>query len=166
MELVINHKEQEYLVIFDDDDAEVVSKYAWNIQINRSGVVYARGILRGSDSKRKFYMHRVLMNAPMNRLVDHKNGNGLDNRKCNLRSATRRQNAFNSRPMWKYKLKGIEFDKGRWAARMEYHGLRISLGRFDTKEEAAKAYDLVAIKLHGEYARLNFPEQGKAAEHG
>jgi hypothetical protein len=106
-------------------------------------------------------IHREIMNAPDGLLVDHKNGDGLDNRRSNLRLATHSQNQCN-----KLKIKtkvtsqyvGVHFDKRRsqWATSIRNNGKTIWLGRFDSEIDAAKAYDQAAKKHHGEFARLNF----------
>ena len=103
------------------------------------------------------------MRAPRGLLVDHRNGDGLDNRRDNLRLATHSENMMN-RPKIKSpttsRFVGVYFDKARrlWVARIHLNGKCIWLGRFATEIEAAKAYDEAAKKYHGEFARLNFPE--------
>jgi len=94
-------------------------------------------------------------------VVDHINGNGLDNRKANLRLATRRQNQFNRRQRCDAvlsKYKGVTFRKktNKWLVRIGYCGRRINLGLFDNETDAAKAYDEAAKELFGEFAALNF----------
>lgn len=156
MELVLKYKEKSCVVLLDDEDFEVVSKYKWSIQCNKSGIYYARGHIRGERGK--FYMHRIITNCPRNRLIDHINGNGLDNRKTNLRKCTKTENSFNTRGTRKYPYKGIERSFEKWAASITYRGIRAWLGRYDTMEEAAKAYDVFAEKIHGEFFNPNFPE--------
>jgi len=127
--------------------------------------MYAARVLRKTEFGwlRTVYLHRVIMNAPKGLLVDHRNNNGLDNRRENLRLATHSQNMIN-RPKTKSKTTsrfvGVYFQKnrGKWAARINYQKNQIWLGRFDNEIDAAKAYDAAAKKYHGEFARLNFSE--------
>jgi hypothetical protein len=95
-------------------------------------------------------------------VVDHINGNGLDNRRCNLRICTPAQNGLNSRPRvdGKSRFKGVFPHGDRWRAKV---GGR-HLGLFDDEVEAAKARDRLARKLHGKFARLNFPPQNPSEE--
>ena len=106
-------------------------------------------------------MHRQVMKYEGELFVDHINGNGLDNRKDNLRLATPEENKHNSRKRGgrgQSKYKGVTLDKkkNQWRVRIGYKGKRIFLGCFDDEIEAAKAYDGSAKELYGEYARLNF----------
>ena len=102
------------------------------------------------------------MRAPVELLVDHRNNNGLDNRRDNLRLATSSQNNCNSRKRKNTtsQFRGVCFckAKGKWDANINLAGKRIWLGSFDSEIEAGKAYDEAAKKCHGEFARLNFPE--------
>jgi hypothetical protein len=112
-------------------------------------------------------MHRVIMNAPADRFVDHKHGEGLDNRKENLRIVTCAQNQYNRRKMTtrqtSSKYKGVYFRKNykKYCAQIRYKGKRMHLGYFDNETDAAKAYDEAAKKLFGEFARLNFPNESQ-----
>ena len=104
-------------------------------------------------------MHREIIKVPDNLVVDHINHNGLDNRKANLRPATKAQNAWN-RKIHTGKFKGVTWSKGRkkWFVRLRCAGKRISIGFFDDQIEAAKAYDEAAKKYRGQFAVLNFNE--------
>lgn len=108
-------------------------------------------------------MHREIMNANDDRLVDHRNCDSLDNRKSNLRFATRAENMQNRRKRknTSSRYMGVCFCKqtGKWTSIIVYNKKSIWLGRFDSEIEAAKAYDEAAKKYYGEFARLNFPEK-------
>ncbi len=114
------------------------------------------------------FLHREILDAPKGTLVDHENGDSLDNRRANLRFATPAQNTYN-RPKIRGKTAskyiGLYFIKEikKWGARIRYQGKRIYLGSFETQIEAAKAYDEAAKKYHGEFARLNFTEENRLA---
>lgn len=89
--------------------------------------------------------------------IDHVNGNPADNRISNLRDCSRRENTRNVRTHRDTAsgLKGAYRDKKRWTSRICIDGKNVHLGMFDTAEDAAKAYDEAAKKLHGRFARIN-----------
>lgn len=103
-------------------------------------------------------MHRLILSAPKNLEVDHKNGNTLDNRRSNLRLCTRSQNAANI-PTNRAKsgLRGVYFSKqkNKWKATITEGGREKHLGYFLDKESAARAYDKAAEESFGDFARLN-----------
>jgi len=106
-------------------------------------------------------MRKLIIKIPPGMFIDHINHNGLDNRKANLRPATRTQNIWHrkkfKRPS-RSQYKGIDWSKTqkKWRARIRVNGKRIYLGSFDNELEAAKAYDEAAKRYHGEFASLNF----------
>ncbi len=103
-------------------------------------------------------LHRLIMNAPKGMLVDHKNRNTLDNRKKNLRLCTRAQNMWNRKATnATSKYKGVTYFKrvGKWIAMITANKNKIYLGIFFKEEDAARAYNKAAKKLHGKFARLN-----------
>lgn len=106
--------------------------------------------------KRYERFHRLILNAKLPLQVDHINGNGLDNRKNNLRMVTSQQNNFNRKPI-NSKYKGVAFHKScnSWEAKICLNQKRIYIGMFKTDKEAAQAYNLKAIELFGEFAYLN-----------
>lgn len=102
-------------------------------------------------------MHRILIDAEKGIDIDHKNHNGLDNRKENLRAVTRSQNSYNSYPKRNNKHKGITFIKRakKWAAKIGINYRQVHLGYFSNINDAMEAYDKAAIKYYGEYAFTN-----------
>jgi len=102
------------------------------------------------------------MGTEEGKVIDHINSNGLDNRKANVRFATAQQNCWNQRKQRgnsSSKYKGVHWEKKRnqWRARITFKGRVVRRGRFETEQEAAKAYDGKARELFGEFASLNFP---------
>lgn len=140
----------------DLEDKELVAKFNW-FCIDCSGVLYAARWSRKSEggSKRMILMHRSLINARSELDVDHKNHNGLDNRKDNLRECTRSQNNYNLRKNSKNTsgFKGVYYepDRNLWCAKIRINGTRKNLGRFKTAEEAYKAYCAASFEHHKEF---------------
>ena len=105
-------------------------------------------------------MHRVIMNAPDHLFVDHIDRNGLNNRRSNLRLCTHAQNSCNKSPRNRHsRYKGVGRDKRgkKWTARIHSGNKTCHLGTFASEIEAARAYDEMAKKLHGQFACLNLP---------
>lgn len=112
---------------------------------------------------KSYLLHRLIFlwnHGYMPDYIDHANRNPRDNRIENLREATRSNNSSNSIRQNKNGFRGVTLVKGkidRWCARIKFKGKFTRLGIYDTKEEAAKAYDKKAIELQGPFAVLNFP---------
>lgn len=143
--------------IVDAEDYEWLSRYKWHVTPSpRSGTFYARR----SRGKGGVLMHREIMNPPEGMVVDHINGNGLDNRRCNLRICTQAENSRNSckHSDGKSRFIGVYPHRDKWEVivtheRKDHYG-----GSFTDEVEAARARDRLALQLHGQFARLNFPE--------
>ena len=106
-------------------------------------------------------MSRLILDCNSKELADHENHDTLDNRRANLRKATKRQNTFNQRKARDNTsgFKGVTWRKGLAVARIRGNGKLLHIGSFLTAEEAARAYDEAAIRYHGEFAFLNFPKR-------
>jgi len=105
-------------------------------------------------------MHRIIMDAEKGEEIDHRDGNGLNNQRCNLRLCTHRQNLMNRRKTHKRcssKFRGVSWEKrsGKWCAQIMIHYRHIHLGYFDDEVLAALAYNEAATKHFGEFAHLN-----------
>jgi hypothetical protein len=138
----------------DAADYEWLNQWTWHQ--GWSGYA-ARG-----DGGKTILMHRQIMQPPEGMLVDHIDGNGGNNCRCNLRICTHQENQRNMRKQKRAvsRFKGAFYDKryDRWYSRYRYGGKYQFLGYFDTEIEAAQAYDLAAVQWFGEFANLNFPQ--------
>ena len=157
---------QGYFAIVDPADYERLSRYKWRLRKTKGKhVLYAERSIRRTDGKySRRLMHRQLIRPPDGYVIDHINGDGLDNRRANLRLATAAQNAWNAgRRGGRSGYKGVwrAKDKGLWRAAIVCHGKRKHLGYFQDKREAAKACDRAACEYHGRFAVLNFPGPSK-----
>lgn len=144
--------------LIDEEDMPLIAGLSWSSQRTSSGI-YAKSWFDGGN----VYMHRWILRIPRGdrRIVDHINGDTLDNRKSNLRITDKYGNARNRRPNLMRagsKYKGVSWSKSRWVAKIRHMGRHIHLGRFQCETDAALAYDRAARDLFGEFAYLNFPE--------
>ncbi len=148
--------------IVDPERYEELAKYKWfAVRFGRGfyalRMVKARG---GGVRQKNVRMHRVILDVPEGKFIDHINHNGLDNRTANLRLATRQQNSWNKRKQegnCSSQYKGVTWLKseGKWQVRIVCNGRKIFIGYFDDEKAAARAYDAKAKELFGDYASLN-----------
>lgn len=145
-------KGETHVMKIDYDDWEKLKNNKWFINKTKEGYLYVRNRRRG-------YLHRIVNNTPKNLVTDHINGNKLDNRKCNLRSATTAQNTCNLqvRSTSRSGFRGVSFHgiAKKYLAQISVGKKYFYLGLFETAEEAALAYNAAAIKYHKQFARLN-----------
>jgi hypothetical protein len=138
----------------DVADFEWLSQYRW-FAMKRNGGGYYAITRRGP---RSISMHRLIMGEPKGLVVDHIDGNGLNNCRCNLRICTSQQNNCNRQPRpGASAFIGVHRRRGRWHARVVNKGEPTNSGLFDDEIEAALARDLITLAVHGPYARFNFP---------
>lgn len=137
----------------DDEDFDELSQFNWQAGVQASGTVYA---VRHGGVR----MHRVILNAPKGRLVDHADHDGLNNQRFNLRLTDYTGNCRNStsRRGSSSRFLGVDRNEGSWRARIQVEKRNLFLGRFPSEAEAAQAYDEAAREHFGAFANLNFKE--------
>lgn len=146
--------------IVSAQDYKQLSQYNWCAIRNRHNWYAVRNV-KVAGGRKLYAMHRQILQLPANNViqVDHHNGNGLDNRRRNLRIAGRTQNQQNCRqPRHNTSgYKGVCWDKNRqqWLVSVTKHSKAHFIGRFNSRRQAAIAYNRAAVKLHGCFARLN-----------
>jgi hypothetical protein len=154
--------EGEWAVV-DQKDYYRLGNSNWYL-VGKKGRLYAAHNVKADGSLMvQVRLHREIMQPTNGLLVDHRNGNGLDNRRANLRLATHTQNMHNCRKRKNATSQfiGVCLDKKRklWESTITSNGKKIYLGRFKTEIDAARAYDEAALKYHKDFARLNFPQE-------
>lgn len=152
-----------YVAVVDDEDFDRVSRFRWHaVPHQRSDgteLVYAKREGRKGEPRKNVFMHHEVLGSFDRH--DHRDGNGLNNQKDNLRPASYNENNCNTRKRGgtSSRFRGVSlFSAHRWSASIQFGTHRKWLGLYDSEESAALAYDREARKLHGEFARLNFPD--------
>jgi hypothetical protein len=155
------------VALIDDVDYELISQHNWcankDHHYNRWYAVSSTSRKDDPNNKQhQIKMHRLIMSATSTQQVDHVNGDGLDNRRENIRCCTKQENHFNrNKHKSGYSIyKGISYNKkvNKWMARIRIDKKLLHLGYFLDEIEAAMAYDEAALKYFGEFANLNFKE--------
>lgn len=150
-----------HIVYYDAEDHELIISRHWHLlkikgRFYCSTNIYKNGI---NGAQTQIAMHRFLMNPSNGRLIDHIDGNGLNNRRNNLRIATVAQNNYNKsvakRNVTGFKGVGFYKKRGDYVASIKVNGRSIHGGYFPTKEQAAERYNELAIQHFGSFAKLN-----------
>lgn len=159
-----------YVAIVDEVDGDLTSMSWYVKNPNKHTAQYAmnRSVRPNSNGRKtNIYMHREVLERKIGRelqageVVDHINGDGLDNRRGNLRVATVSQNSCNQRRQRRNttsKYKGVAYYKrdNNWESYIKHHGKKYSLGRYKTEVEAYQAYVTKARELFGEFFNDGF----------
>jgi len=158
---------QGQFAMVNDEDYDMLNQFKWYAlyQKHIDGYYAVRHIRKSNGKWTTEYMHRVILNCPTSKETDHKNHDGLDNRRCNLRIVTHGQNQYNrkSNRTGVSKYKGVSLHKQKyknkvyeyWQSQIRINGKLTHLGYFETEIDAAIAYNKKAKELFGNYALLN-----------
>lgn len=155
-----NGKNKQLTFIIDVADLNLIKDYSWRVYHLSNG--YKRvetSILAG---KKHIILARLLMNFPDGKYIDHVDCDPTNNQRSNLRLASEKENSRNAaktKRKTSSNFKGVSWHKhkNKWIAMCAVNGKNTFIGYFSNEIEAAKAYDLKAKELHGEFAKTNFP---------
>jgi len=164
---------QGHEAIIDRRDVAAVSRHKWHAVADNNTVYALTSILNEDGQYRKVGLHAFIMGSKFGKRVDHRDGNGLNNRRGNLRFATASQNQWNKALSRNNTsgYKGVRLDhrdnlNRKWRATIYYDGKHHSLGYHATPEDDALAYDDAARNVFGEFARLNETMSPGSSTHG
>jgi len=142
------------IAIVDATDVPLVIGACWRKHVSGTGGGYVSTKLRGGTGKATtIYLHRIIVQGAT--AVDHIDGDGLNNRRGNLRPCTSGQNSHNRGPAKGRQFKGVFPSRARWIAAIRLNGVRHKSRSFATEEEAAAEYDRMSLELHGAFGRTN-----------
>lgn len=144
------------VAFIDDDDYKNVSQYRWSMSADG----YAKTNVMINKKWTTICMHRIILKTKI--ILDHVDGNPLNNQKYNLRECTRGENSRNQKTRCNNTsgYKGVSWndEKGKWVSRIHFNYKSHYIGSFNCKHEAARTYNKKALELFGEFARLNIIE--------
>lgn len=157
IEVLNPNPKTDLIFTIDECDRHILGDYLWSVKIDPG---HETGYIMRSEKGRRgtVYLHREIMQAGEHDIVDHIDHNTQNNRRNNLRLCTLNENMWNKVPasINKTGYKGVKKDEwGGYRASIQANHKRLPLGKFDTAEEAALAYNEAALKMHGEFAHLN-----------
>lgn len=144
--------------IVDDADFEELSQFKWHASKRKGGSYAERSVYQKTRIPKIISMHAQILGNIKGFIIDHINGNPLDNRRSNLRHATRQENSWNSKSRLGTSIfKGVTFHKRikQFAASIRINGKLLHLGYYRNQEDAAHAYNAAAVRVFGKFARLN-----------
>lgn len=146
------------VAIVDDEDFEWLSQWKWTYRWKKAN--YGIAVFKRWQHGRQvtYKMHRMIAGAQPGEIVDHKNGNPLDNRRCNLRICTIQENLRNrtrKKPDCSSRFKGVHRSGNRWIAQIRVSGRGFHLGSFVEEEDAALMYDVACQIIYGEFGCPN-----------
>lgn len=150
--------------LVDDDDYEFLNQWKWYARKDRHNYYALRNDYKRLDAgvyyQKTIFMHRLIMAVSESHiLVDHRDNDGLNNQKNNLRICTHQENSMNKKKRVKSSsvYKGVTWHKRikRWEAQIQFKGKHYHLGFYDVESEAADAYDSASKKHHGDFAKNN-----------
>ena len=141
--------------LIDAADLPLIAGKSWQARPRRDG----KGHYAVSSGGTR--MHRLLMGVWDHRIVDHRDGDGLNNRRSNLRVGTQSGNSVNRRTTPGKYLRGARPKKGKWQAYIKFQGRQRSLGYYETEQQAHEAYLAEATKLHGDWMPLPAPPEAQ-----
>lgn len=149
------------IALVDDEDFEKLNQYNWFAIKGKSDVTYyaARHSSRKSGKRKTILMHREILGiTDSKKFIDHKDHNGLNCQKSNMRTCSSQENQYNRTGYGSSDYLGVTWDKcnNKWKASISINGKQKHIGRFSNEKEAAIARDEAAKKHHGEFANLNF----------
>ena len=154
-----------YVAVVDDEDFERIAASKWSVLLTPTSGYAVRNAPTVDGVRGMIWMHHEIMGSPTAERLDHVNGNGLDNRRCNLRQASKAENGRNRRINANNTsgFKGVVRHGAKWKAQTSDADGRVYLGLHETKIAAARAYDDFARSRFGSFAALNFPSEGERA---
>lgn len=148
-----------YFSIVDAADYDWLTQWKWHANDSKGRLVYAERNGGVTDRERKIIMHRVITNAPKGMEVDHRDGDGLNNRRSNLRLCTHSENMKNKSKVCNTssQYKGVYWSRhaNKWKATITLNKTAIHLGYYDKEHDACLAYNLAAVQYFGPFAKIN-----------
>ncbi len=141
----------------DDEDYDMLMRHKWQAHKSRN-TYYANSAIYENGKQIYLTMHRVIMKAEKGVLIDHKDRNGLNCQKSNLRKCNHSENNANRKSSGYSRYLGVSFFRGKWVAQITINKKTLLIGSFDSEKEAAIAYDKRALEVRGEFANPNFKQ--------